>query len=65
MITELIKELVGLCVDKDIRFTSNPLDSYLIIGSNFDCAVGKFSIFTEDKDASDKLQAAINRVRAL
>tara|TARA_R110000782_G_C14819187_1_gene413731 strand:- start:10281 stop:10484 length:204 start_codon:yes stop_codon:yes gene_type:complete len=63
--TELIKELVGLCVDKDIFFTSNPLDSYLIIGSNYDCTVGRFSIFTEDKDSPDQLQAAIDRVRAL
>tara|TARA_R110000782_G_C14819187_1_gene413740 strand:- start:14209 stop:14406 length:198 start_codon:yes stop_codon:yes gene_type:complete len=65
MTTELIKELVGLAVEKLVKFEWNPDDECFLIGSDCDYRFGLHYIFIDNEDAPDQLQAAIDKVKSL
>jgi hypothetical protein len=65
MTTELIKEIVGLCVEKLVHFGWNPSDECFLIGNDYDYRFGLHYIFIDNEDAPAQLQAAIDKVKLL
>lgn len=62
MTTELIKELFGLAVEKDICFEYYRLLGDLVLVVRVD---GGLCIYPQDKDAPAQIQAAIDKVKEL